>query len=227
MANSGSVIFDLDGTLTDSRPGIVAATRYALGRLNEATGRQTPVPDESALAFMVGPPLRGTFAGLVGPDLVEMLLAFYRERYAAAAILDNMVYDGVPQALDELRRAGRRLFVATSKNQEDARRIVEHFGLAGFFAGVYGSQADGGRAVKDELLAWLTAREGIVPAAGDAVMIGDRKFDAIGAAAIGVPAIGVLWGYGSRDELSAAGADPLIAAPREIAGAVEAVLRLA
>lgn len=222
---TGTVIFDLDGTLTDSRPGIVRATRYALHRLNETTGRNFPVPDEGALSFMVGPPLRGTFAGLVGPDLVEPLLGYYRERYQAAAIQDNAVYDGVPQALEELRDAGRRLFVATSKNEDDARRILEHFGLLRFFAGVYGSQADGGRAVKDELLAWVASREGIIAGAGDAVMIGDRKFDALGAAAVGLPAIGVLWGYGSREELRQAGADPLIAAPDEIPGAVESLLR--
>jgi phosphoglycolate phosphatase len=222
---SGTIIFDLDGTLTDSRPGILRSTRYALRRLNETTGRAAAVPEERALAFMVGPPLRETFAGLVGPDLVELLLGFYRERYGAVGRFENAIYPGIPQALEALRAAGHRLFVATSKNEGDARRILDHFGLAQFFAQIYGSQDDGGRAVKDELLAFLIAREGII--AGDAVMIGDRKFDALGARAVGLPTIGALWGYGSREELREAGADPLIEAPGEIVGAVAAVLRRA
>jgi phosphoglycolate phosphatase len=223
--SSGTVIFDLDGTLTDSRPGILRTTRYALRRLNESTGRAAPIPEESALDFMVGPPLRETFAGLVGPDLVEPLLGFYRERYGAVGLLENAVYAGVPQALETLRAAGHRLFVATSKNEADARRILGHFGLAGLFAQIYGSQNDGGRAVKDELLAFLIAREGIDPS--DAVMIGDRKFDALGARAVGLPTIGALWGYGTREELREAGADPLIETPGEIVDAVAAVLRRA
>lgn len=225
MKPSGTIIFDLDGTLTDSRPGILRSTRYALRRLNETTGRAAAVPEERALAFMVGPPLRETFAGLVGPDLVELLLGFYRERYGAVGRFENAIYPGIPQALEALRAAGHRLFVATSKNEGDARRILDHFGLAQFFAQIYGSQDDGGRAVKDELLAFLIAREGII--AGDAVMIGDRKFDALGARAVGLPTIGALWGYGSREELREAGADPLIEAPGEIVGAVAAVLRRA
>ena len=225
MKPSGTVIFDLDGTLTDSRPGILRTTRHALQRLNEATGRATLVPEESALDFMVGPPLRATFAGLVGPDLVEPLLGFYRERYSAVGMFENAVYAGVPQALEALRGAGHRLFVATSKNEGDARRILDHFGLAPFFAQIYGAQNDGGRAVKDELLAFLIAREGIV--ADDAVMIGDRRFDALGARAVGLPTIGALWGYGTREELREAGADPLIEAPGEIVDAVAAVLRRA
>ncbi|MGO8799416.1 MAG: HAD hydrolase-like protein [Roseiarcus sp.] len=224
---AGTVIFDLDGTLTDSRPGILRTTRYALRRLNEAMGRTAPIPEESALEFMVGPPLRETFAKLVGPDLVERLLGFYRERYAEAGLFENAVYEGVPQALEALRRDGRRLFVATSKYEADARRILDHFGLAGFFAGIYGSQNDGGRAVKDELLGFLAAREGILAGAGDAVMIGDRKYDALGARAVGLPAIGALWGYGAAEELRDAGADPLIETPGEIFEAVEATLRRA
>jgi len=219
----GTVIFDLDGTLTDSRPGILRTTRYALQRLNEMTGRAAPIPEESALGFMVGPPLRQTFAGLVGPDLVEPLIGFYRERYGAVGLFENVVYPGIPEALEALRSAGRRLFVATSKNEGDARRILAHFDLARFFAQILGSQDDGGRAVKDELLAYLLDHEGI--SAGEAVMIGDRKYDALGARAVGLPTIGALWGYGSREELREAGADPLIETPGEIAGAVEGVLR--
>jgi phosphoglycolate phosphatase len=219
----GAVIFDLDGTLTDSRPGIVRTTRYALQRLNEKTGKAAPIPEEAALDFMIGPPLRDTFAKLVGPDLVEPLLGFYRERYTTIGLFENAVYEGVPEALEALQTSGRRLFVATSKNEADARRILDHFGLAGLFAEIYGAQNDGGRAIKSDLLNFLLARERINAGAGNIVMIGDRKYDVLGANAVGIKAIGALWGYGTREELSQAGADRLVAAPGGIFGAVEAM----
>jgi phosphoglycolate phosphatase len=221
MDCQGTVIFDLDGTLTDSRPGIVRTMRYALHRLNETTGRAAPIPEEDALGFMVGPPLRNTFAEMVGPDLVEPLLGFYRERYKTIGLFENAVYEGIPEALEALRAAGRRLFVATSKNEGDARRILEHFALAKFFAEIYGAQNDGGRAIKSDLLGYLLAREGLEAGAGNIVMIGDRKFDILGAKAVGIGAMGALWGYGSREELAEAGADGLIEAPQAIAYTVE------
>ncbi len=223
-ASRETVIFDLDGTLTDSRPGILRATRFALQRLNETMGAAAPIPEESGLSFMVGPPLRDTFAKLVDPDLVEPLLDFYRERYSEMGMFENAVYEGVPEALERLRVRGRRLYVATSKNEGDARRILDHFGLAKFFANVYGAQDDGGRAIKDQLLGFLLAREGLDARAGNIVMIGDRKYDALGARAVGIPPIGALWGYGTREELREAGADPLIETPDQIFEAVEAKL---
>jgi phosphoglycolate phosphatase len=213
-------IFDLDGTLTDSRPGILRSTRYALGRLNEATGRAIPIPEENTLDYMIGPPLRGTFAALVGADLVETMMKFYRERYAEVGLFENAVYNGVPEALETLRKSGRRLFVATSKNEADARRILDHFGLAKYFAEIYGARNDGGRAIKSELLTYLLGRERIDPAAVNVVMVGDRKYDVLGAKAVGLKAAGVLWGYGSAAELSEAGADALIAAPSQLADTV-------
>jgi phosphoglycolate phosphatase len=214
------VIFDLDGTLTDSRPGILRSTRYALQRLNEESGPAHLIPEDSALDYMIGPPLRDTFAKLVGADHVEALLAFYRERYTSIGLLENAVFDGVPEALEALRAAGRRLFVATSKNEGDARRILAHFELTKFFADIYGAQNDGGRAIKSDLLNFLLARERIKPSGADVAMVGDRKYDVLGAKAVGISAIGAMWGYGSREELSEAGADCLVATPRQIPAAV-------
>ena len=171
---------------------------------------------------MVGPPLRSSFAALAGAENAETILGFYRERYATVGIFENTVYDGVVEALGALEETGARLFVATSKPEVYARRIVEHFGLAAFFVEIFGAFEGGLREQKSELLADLKAREG----ARDpwrAVMIGDRKFDAIGARAVGIPAIGVLWGFGDAAELRAAGADPLIERPSDIPAAVEAV----
>jgi phosphoglycolate phosphatase len=220
----GIVLFDLDGTLTDSRPGILRTTRYALRRLNEATGGSAPIPEESTLDYMIGPPLRDTFAKMVGPNLVEPMMGFYRERYQETGLFENAVYEGVPEALETLRSGGYRLFVATSKNEADARRILDHFGLAQYLAEIYGAQNDGGRAIKSELIGYLLEREGISASAEKVAMIGDRKYDVLGAKAVGISALGALWGYGAREELTLAGADALIETPRQIPAIVERVL---
>ncbi len=224
MIEARTVLFDLDGTLTDSRPGILRSTRYAIQRLNEATGETHPIPEESALNFMIGPPLRDSFAKLVGAERAETLLAFYRERYTSIGIFENALFEGVPEALAALRGAGYRLYVATSKNEADGRRVLEHFDLAKFFVGIYGSEADGGRAVKADLIGYLLERETIAASPRDVAMIGDRKYDILGAKAVGTSALGALWGYGDRAELTEAGADALIETPAGIPATVEETL---
>jgi phosphoglycolate phosphatase len=214
----GDVLFDLDGTLTDSKPGIVNSTRYALRRYNE-TVDTAPIVEPTSLDFMLGPPLRESFAKFVEPSQVETLVRFYLERYRPIGVFENSVYDGIRQALEDLRALGFRLFVATSKNETDARRIVDHYDLARFFDGVYGAELHGTRANKKELIAHVVKRHDIDPRL--AAMIGDREHDAIGARAGGVWAIGALWGYGSREELSKAGANPLLESPSEIAPALK------
>jgi phosphoglycolate phosphatase len=226
-AAPATVIFDLDGTLTDSRPGIVRTTRYALKRLNAATRGSIPVPEEADLTYLIGPPLRESFKALVGAPLVEQMLGYYRERYATIGLLENSVYDGVPAALAELQQSGLRLFVATSKNETDARRIVDHFGLAKYFIEIYGARNDGGNSIKSELLTFLMGRERIAPNASRVLMVGDRKYDALGARQVGIGALGALWGYGEREELAEAGADPLIETPRQIPAAVAATFAAA
>ena len=202
-----ALLFDLDGTLTDPRPGIVGCLRYALDRL----GRDCP--DDDVLATCIGPPLRGSFATLLDtrdPALIEEAVRLYRERFAAIGLFENRVYDGVPGMLDRLRGGGP-LLVATSKMAEYAERIVQHFGLAPYFAGVYGAEPGGRFDDKAELLAHLLRRERLV--AATTVMIGDRAVDVIAARANGLRAIGVLWGYGSERELREAGAEQLCATP--------------
>jgi phosphoglycolate phosphatase len=222
MTEAAAVLFDLDGTLTDSAAGIQRSTREALRRLNAEDGRARPIPPESELGWIVGPPLRDTFAKLAGDENADRMVELYRERYDKIGMFENKVYDGVSAALGELRARGDRLFVATSKRQVDAQRIVEHFGLGHYFDGVYGAQSDGRRAEKSEVLAAAIAGGGL-EAAQRVVMIGDRRYDALGARAVGIPAIGALWGYGDWAELAAAGADPIIAAPRDIPAAVATV----
>jgi len=222
MTEAAAVLFDLDGTLTDSAAGIQRSTREALRRLNAEDGGKRPIPAESELGWIVGPPLRESFATLAGDENADRMLEFYRERYDAIGIFENKVYDGVVAALDQLRARGDRLFVATSKREVDARRVVEHFGLDRYFDGVYGAQPDGRGAAKNEVLAAAIAGARL-EAASRIVMIGDRRYDALGARAVGIPTIGALWGYGDRAELTEAGADPIIASPRDIAAAVAMV----
>jgi phosphoglycolate phosphatase len=201
------LLFDLDGTLTDSRLGIVRCMRHALERLD------TPCPADAVLASYIGGSLRTTFAALLAapdPPLVDRALALYRERYADTGLYENQVYPGVPEALERLA-GNARLLVATQKYVPYAETIVDHFGLRRYVAGVYGTDLDGRLDDKVEVLAHLLKTERVAPA--EAVMIGDRAHDVLAARANGVRALGVLWGYGSRDELVDAGADGLCEAP--------------
>jgi phosphoglycolate phosphatase len=222
MIEAAAVLFDLDGTLTDSAAGIQRSTREALRLLNAEDGGKRPIPPESELGWIVGPPLRESFATLAGEENADRMLDLYRQRYDTIGIFENKVYDGVAAALDQLRARGDRLFVATSKRQVDAQRVVEHFGLDRFFDGVYGANSDGRGAEKSTVLAAAIAG-GRLEAAQRIVMIGDRRYDALGARAVGIPAIGALWGYGDRAELTEAGANPIIVSPRDIPDAVATV----
>ncbi len=219
---AAAVVFDLDGTLTDSGPGIVRSTQLAIERLNTAGGLAFPVPDFAELGWIVGPPLQESFVKLVGADRAPTLLSLYRERYSTVGLFENSLYEGVVEALDHLTAREYRLFVATSKAEPYARRILDHFGLSKYFNQVYGAEMDGRRSDKAELLSYLLGRERN-GATQRIVMIGDQRHDALGARAVGIPAIGALWGYGDAEELAAAGADPLIDTPRQIPAAVAAV----
>jgi phosphoglycolate phosphatase len=209
------LVFDLDGTLTDSRPGIVACLRYALAQLGQ------PGPSDDALAASIGRPLREALAGLLAPAAparVEEAVAHYRQRYARAGLYENQVYPGVPEMLVRVGPTVAASFVATAKLAVYAERIVRHFQLSHHFAGVYGSEPDGRLADKTALLAHVLAREKI-PAAR-AIMVGDRAVDIAAARANAVQSVGVLWGYGSRAELGQAGADVLCEAPADLAALV-------
>ena len=207
--------FDLDGTLTDPKPGICGSLQFALTEL----GHSAPAQDE--LEWVIGPPMIESLRQIVGPDRAEEGLRLYRRRYGETGLFENRVYDGIPELLRRLTEDGWRLYVATSKARPYALRIVEHFGLAPFFAETYGSGLDGSLMHKDALLAHAFADAGVDPRA--AVMIGDRKFDVLGAKANGAPTIGVAWGYGSRAELDEAGAAAIVATPAEVDGALAAV----
>jgi phosphoglycolate phosphatase len=202
------ILFDLDGTLTDPKPGITAGIRYATAQIG-----QTLEPDAD-LDWCIGPPLKISLTRLLGgPERVPQVLDLYRERYQASGMFENSVYPGIPELLTTL--AGTTdLWVATSKPRIFAEKILEHFGLAGYFRGVYGSELDGRNSDKGELIALLLREQGIAPVS--AVMIGDREHDIIGAKKNGLRTIGVLWGYGSTKELLDAGADGVVETPGKL-----------
>jgi phosphoglycolate phosphatase len=215
----GAVLFDLDGTLTDPKPGITACIRHALTTL----GRRAPPADE--LLWCIGPPLVTTFATLLATDepaLVARAVAVYRERFGAVGMFENAVYPGIHDAVAAVRAAGHATYVATSKPHVYAREIVAHFGLAPLFDDVYGSELDGTRVDKGELIAHALTTQGLDPAR--AVMIGDREHDAIGARRCGVRMIGVTYGYGTEAELRAHGAMLIAPGPEAIPALVATLL---
>lgn len=205
-----AVFIDLDGTLTDNKPGITGSMRHALDRLG------MPVADDHDLDWVIGPPMQETLRHLTGSDvLAAQALVHYRERYADIGLFENSVYDGIPEALAALKEAGPRLYVATSKPRVYAERILERFGLAGFFTIIFGSELDGTNIRKTDLLRHALSVSG--ENAASSLMIGDREHDAIGALANGLTPVGVLWGYGSREELMSAGVTRLCDRPAELA----------
>lgn len=210
------VFLDLDGTLTDAGPGITRSVAYALERMG------LPVPDQAALNLLVGPPLQETFPTLgVAESEVGRALALYRERYTDVGLFENRVYDGAPEMMTRLRSEGFRLAMATSKPIAYAARITAHFGLASLFDREFGSELDGTRTDKRDLIAHALAETGADPA--QSFMLGDRMHDARGALHNGVTPLGALWGFGSREELEAAGCAAIGAAPPDIPELVESL----
>jgi phosphoglycolate phosphatase len=210
-----AVLFDLDGTLTDSGPGIINAVTYAVGAL----GAQ-PLTAAAVRAF-IGPPLRESFAA-VGIDPAAGILR-YREYYLDQGLFENSVYPGVPELLAATAATGARIAVATSKPTVYAVRILEHFGLLTAFDHVQGDELDGSRRHKHQVIAAALA-ELRVEAAG-AVMVGDRAADAVGAAQCATAFVGAGWGYGEPGELEAAGATAVAATPGDLLPLLSAELR--
>lgn len=214
MSGVETVFFDLDGTLTDPRIGITRCIQHALEQLGAA------VPAADDLTWCIGPPLLETFQSMLGDDgSAQAALIHYRERFSEIGLFENEVYEDIPSAIGHLADSGVPLFVATSKPQVYAERIVEHFGLGPYFEHVFGPTLDGVRSSKTDLLRYALGQIGAAP--DTAVMVGDRRHDMIGARENGVAATGVLYGYGSRQELEAAGAQALLSNPGEIARILE------
>ncbi|MBM7062631.1 HAD family hydrolase [Pseudomonas sp. UL073] len=191
------VLFDLDGTLTDPREGITRSVQFALAQLG------IDEPDLRALEHFIGPPLLQCFMASYGFDEATAWQAVnhYRARFKVTGLYENQLFDGVPRLLEQLAGQGRTLYIATSKPSVFAREIARHFGFERHFRVIYGSELDGTRTDKVELLAHLLSEERLDPR--QTLMIGDRKHDLIGARRNGLDCAAVGYGFGSREELLA------------------------
>ena len=204
-------LFDLDGTLTDPGEGITKSVQYALAKFG------ITVEDRKQLFCFIGPPLHESFEvyyGFSRPDAMRAVDC-YREYYAVKGIFENLVYDGIENMLQQLQAAGVRICLATSKPEVYAKQILEHFGLDGYFTAVAGSEMDGTRTKKAEVVERALMLLGN-PDVSDCIMIGDREHDVLGGQAHGLDTVGVLFGYGSREELERAGATYIAATPADI-----------
>lgn len=204
-----SILWDLDGTLTNPRKGILRCFQFAL----ESHG--LPAPPEDELLWVIGPPIHKSFAHFApnGDEaLTWQLVAKYRERFSAIGLFENELYEGILQVLQGL--AGKDHFLATSKPHVFAKQIMHHFKLAPYFREMYGSELNGERSDKSELIGYILEQQNIDPQ--EAVMIGDRKYDIAGAKARGLRSIGVAWGYGAKGELQEAGADEIAHSPTDL-----------
>ncbi|WP_066460448.1 HAD hydrolase-like protein [Sanguibacter suarezii] len=211
-------LVDLDGTLTDSAPGIVASITSAFDALGIAR------PSAEDLRLVVGPPIQeSAVSNGVPPERVEEFVAAYRVAFTGGGMLDNSVYPGIREALTALREAGVRLVVATSKPEVFARQILEHFELDGFFEAICGASLDGTRTTKADVIAHAlkTAATGEgLPPMSETVMVGDREHDILGARAHGIDTIAVTWGYAAPGEHDAAAPRAVVSTPAELVTAL-------
>ena len=210
MKKFDTLLFDLYGTLTDSTEGILNCLIYAIERMG------FEVPEDTNI--FLGPPIRQSFAEFLGMngEQVDEAVRIFRERYSDTGLFENRVYDGIPGMLERLKSGGKRLMVATSKPQGYAGRIFERFGLAQYFEIVGGAELDGSRDYKDEVIEYVLAKAGITDRS-TVLMIGDRRQDVLGAHKTDIECMGILWGYGSVEELTQAGADYIARTPQEAA----------
>ncbi len=203
-----NILFDLDGTLTDSGEGIINCAILALEHFG------LPIPSREALRVIVGPPLDQSFIRFGVPaDRTDEAIRVYRSRYTTVGKFENYPYPGIRETLQALQKAGHRLFVATSKPETMSVEILEKFELAQYFELICGATLDGSRSHKADVIAYLL---GQVESLENVVMVGDTKFDVLGAKEHGIPTIGVAWGYGTREEMLEAGAVAIAEKPEDL-----------
>ena len=203
-----SILFDLDGTLTDSGEGIINCALLALSHFG------LPLPSREHMRVFVGPPLGKSFMDHGVPeDRVEEAIAVYRSRYIPIGKFENRPYDGIRELLEKLTGLGFDLYIATSKPEKMSVEILEHFGLAGYFRLICGATMDTSRTNKEAVIEYLIQENGKTD---NMIMVGDTKFDVLGAKEHGIPTIGVAWGYGTREEMLEAGAVAIAEKPEDL-----------
>ena len=203
-----TILFDLDGTLTDSGEGIINCAYLALQYFG------LPLPGREDMRVMVGPPLRDSFIRFgVDPDHVEEAIEIYRKRYVPIGMFENVPYPGIGAMLAALKESGHKLYVATSKPESMAIAILEKFHLSGYFNKIYGASMDESRDSKDKVIAYLLNE---LNCTNHVIMIGDTKYDVLGAAANGIDTLGVTWGYGTKEDLVEAGALATVDTPSQL-----------
>lgn len=201
-------LFDLDGTLTDSGEGIINCAAVALRHFG------LPVPSREEMRVFVGPPLHETFLKFgVAPEQTEEAIRVYRERYIPIGKFENTPYPGIRELLANLKEAGHKLYVATSKPETTSIEILEHFDLAKYFDRICGASMDLSRYSKEAVIAYLLEQNG---RANNMIMIGDTKFDVLGAKKHGIPMVGVAWGYGEVKDMEEAGAVKIVYTMQEL-----------
>lgn len=206
-----NLLFDLDGTLTDSAPGIMRSVQYALSKIG------IDEQDQDVLRSFVGPPLVDAFMARYGVSLETAtdLLRWYRERYFPIGIYESAVYPGIEDMLARLRADGHRLYIATAKPEVMALTVAEHFSLTGYFDGIAGASLDRSRDTKEAVVRYVLD-ECLGGSTEGVLMVGDRSHDVIGAAAWGIPTVGVRWGYAVPGELEEAGAVAVADTPAQL-----------
>ena len=193
-----AILFDLDGTLTDSGEGIMNCARLALEHYG------LPIPSEAELRTFVGPPLHESFVRFGVPEEeADNAIKIYRSRYIPIGKFENHPYDGIYHMLEQLKELGHTLYVATSKPETMSVEILEHFGMAKYFDIIAGASFDRSRSSKEDVIAYLLEQCGDYE---EKIMVGDTAFDVIGAKAHGIPTVGVSWGYGKVEDMEKAGA---------------------
>lgn len=211
MKNYDFVLFDLDGTLTDPGIGITNSVAYALRKYG------IEISDKTNLFKFIGPPLIDSFMNYYGFSHEQAVEAtnFYREYYTDTGIFENSVYPGIEDLLIKLQNAGKKILVATSKPEIFAVRIMKHFGIAKYFTYIAGANMDETRTYKDQVITYALESVGATDPS-KIVMVGDREYDVLGAKKFGIDSVGVLFGYGTREELETAGATYIAASVEDI-----------
>jgi phosphoglycolate phosphatase len=213
-----NVLFDLDGTISDSQEGVVGCYQYTIGKLSRYRY------EDNEIKKLIGTPLRGMLSILLksnDKELINEAVRLYREKFAEIGIIGNKAYPGIPELLTALNSGSYDVFLVTMKNRDDAEKITKYLNFENIFSGIYGPNMDGQPDKKAQLIKTLISEHGLAP--DETVMVGDRKEDIIAGKSNGNLTIGITWGYGSKYEITGSAPDRICATPNEILSAIKQI----